>query len=93
MKLMLALPFILVAKTKAIHKVLVANRGEIACRVIKTAKRMGIKTVAVYSDADLKAMHVALVSQAVHSFNHFWFHLVMQLTILMKRSMPSVQCY
>ena len=37
-------------------KILIANRGEIACRVIKTARRMGIKTVAVYSDADADAM-------------------------------------
>ena len=39
-------------------KILIANRGEIACRVIRTAKRMGIKTVAVYSDADARAPHV-----------------------------------
>ena len=89
---MLTLPFILVTKTKAIHKVLIANRGEIACRVIRTAKRMGIKTVAVYSDADLKSMHVALVSQEI-SLSYSWFHLVMQLTILMERSVPSVHCY
>ena len=44
-----------------ITKVLIANRGEIACRVIKTAKKMGIRTVAVYSDADEKAMHVDMV--------------------------------
>jgi len=47
-------------------KILVANRGEIACRVMKTAKRMGIKTVAVYSDADREAMHVAMADEAVH---------------------------
>ena len=41
-------------------KILIANRGEIACRVIKTARRLGIKTVAVYSDADRNARHVAL---------------------------------
>ena len=39
-------------------KILIANRGEIACRVIKTAKKMGIKTVAIYSDADRNALHV-----------------------------------
>ena len=47
-------------------KILIANRGEIACRVIKTAKKMGIKTVAVYSDADRDARHVAMADEAVH---------------------------
>jgi len=47
-------------------KILIANRGEIACRVIKTAKRMGIKTVAVYSDADREALHVEMADEAVH---------------------------
>ena len=48
--------------TKSITKVLIANRGEIACRVMQTAKKMGVRTVAVYSDADEKAMHVDMVS-------------------------------
>ncbi|WP_103332707.1 acetyl-CoA carboxylase biotin carboxylase subunit [Pseudotabrizicola formosa] len=47
-------------------KILIANRGEIACRVIKSAKKMGIKTVAVYSDADRNALHVRMADEAVH---------------------------
>ncbi len=46
-------------------KILIANRGEIACRIIKTAKRMGIKTVAVYSSADREALHVDMADEAV----------------------------
>ncbi|SEL00819.1 biotin carboxyl carrier protein /biotin carboxylase [Roseovarius nanhaiticus] len=47
-------------------KILIANRGEIACRVIKTAKQMGIQTVAIYSDADRNALHVRMADEAVH---------------------------
>src|SRR5438876_12433955 len=46
-------------------RILIANRGEIACRIIKTAKRLGIETVAVYSDADRDALHVEMADEAV----------------------------
>ena len=51
--------------TKMFKKILIANRGEIACRVMKTAKKMGIKTVAVYSEADQEARHVQMADEAV----------------------------
>ena len=47
------------------NKILIANRGEIACRVAATARRMGVKTVAVYSEADAEARHVAACDESV----------------------------
>ena len=54
------------AKPAMFKKILIANRGEIACRVIRTARRMGIQTVAVYSDADARAPFVRMADEAVH---------------------------
>ncbi|WP_065188619.1 acetyl-CoA carboxylase biotin carboxylase subunit [Shewanella woodyi] len=53
-------------KTLLIKKLLIANRGEIACRIIKTAKAMGIRTVALYSDADIDARHVAMADESFY---------------------------
>lgn len=53
---------------RTINQILIANRGEITCRVIRTAKKLGIKTVAVYSDADENAMHVTMVGALTKGF-------------------------
>ena len=53
------------AQYRRFRTLLIANRGEIACRVIRTAKAMGLRTVAVYSEADRDAMHVAMADEAV----------------------------
>jgi 3-methylcrotonyl-CoA carboxylase alpha subunit len=52
------------AKSFPLKSVLIANRGEIACRVIRTAKAMGMRTIAVYSDADRNALHVKMADEA-----------------------------
>lgn len=65
---------------KLFDKILVANRGEIACRVIKTAKKLGIKTVAVYSVADRKAMHVEMVHLSL--FLRLMKHFVLEKQLL-----------
>lgn len=51
---------------KRIHRLLIANRGEIACRIIRTARCLGIETVAVFSDADRHSMHVSMADQAYY---------------------------
>src|SRR5579883_1278899 len=53
------------AETNMIRSLLIANRGEIACRILRTARRMGMRTIAVYSDADASARHVREADEAI----------------------------
>ena len=55
-----------VSNTPRLRKLIVANRGEIACRVVASAKRMGVPTVAVYSDADRNAAHVRMADESIY---------------------------
>ena len=55
-----------VTPSGSIQTLLIANRGEIACRIIKTAQQLGIKTIAIYSDADYQALHTTMADQAVY---------------------------
>ncbi|HSI03963.1 MAG TPA: biotin carboxylase N-terminal domain-containing protein, partial [Myxococcota bacterium] len=48
------------------HRLLIANRGEIACRIIRTAKQMGLHTIAIFSDADEGALHTQLADESIH---------------------------
>lgn len=74
---------------KPIRRLLIANRGEIACRIIRSARKLGIETVAVFSDADRRSMHVAMADQAYHIgpspatesyLGEFWLFLSKKLT-------------